>query len=127
MTLNMEISGSGATALLYLHYWGGSARTWRPVIDALPDDCTHVAVDLTPDGVGVMAEVRDQHRQGAGVQAGSLGVRADVGGVDVVQVHVRRKRTGCLPRHVTPLGWATPSAYPVRRRSKRLRRDAGPR
>lgn len=46
MTLNMEISGSGATALLYLHYWGGSARTWRPVIDALPDDCTHVAVDL---------------------------------------------------------------------------------
>jgi pimeloyl-ACP methyl ester carboxylesterase len=46
MKLNVEISGSGATALLYLHYWGGSARTWHPVIDALPDDYRHVAVDL---------------------------------------------------------------------------------
>ena len=46
MKLNVEISGSGATALLYLHYWGGSARTWRPVIGALPDDYRHVAVDL---------------------------------------------------------------------------------
>lgn len=46
MTLNMDISGGGTTALLYLHYWGGSARTWRPVIDALPDDHRHVAVDL---------------------------------------------------------------------------------
>ena len=46
MTLDFETSGSGATALLYLHYWGGSARTWRPVIDALPDDYLHVAVDL---------------------------------------------------------------------------------
>lgn len=46
MTLNVQISGSGTTALLYLHYWGGSARTWRPVIDALPDGWRHVAVDL---------------------------------------------------------------------------------
>ncbi len=46
MTLHMDISGSGATALLYLHYWGGSARTWRPVVDALPENYRHVAVDL---------------------------------------------------------------------------------
>lgn len=48
--LNVDVSGSGATALLYLHYWGGSARTWRPVIDALnellPGAWRHVAVDL---------------------------------------------------------------------------------
>jgi len=52
--LNVDVSGSGATALLYLHYWGGSARTWRPVIAALGDapgdvrsgGWRHVAVDL---------------------------------------------------------------------------------
>jgi pimeloyl-ACP methyl ester carboxylesterase len=69
MTLNMDISGSGATALLYLHYWGGSARTWRPVIDALPDDCTHVALDLRgwgdsakPDAGYRLADMADDMR-----------------------------------------------------------------
>lgn len=69
MTLNTTISGSGATALLYLHYWGGSARTWRPVIDALPDDCTHVAVDLRgwggsagPDAGYRLADMADDVR-----------------------------------------------------------------
>jgi pimeloyl-ACP methyl ester carboxylesterase len=46
MDLNIKISGNGATTLLYLHYWGGSARTWQPVIGALPGDYRHVAVDL---------------------------------------------------------------------------------
>jgi len=69
MTLDFETSGSGATALLYLHYWGGSARTWRPVIDALPDDCTHVAVDLRgwgdspgPDAGYDLADMADDVR-----------------------------------------------------------------
>lgn len=44
--LNVDRRGNGATTLLYLHYWGGSARTWRPVADALPDDVAHAAVDL---------------------------------------------------------------------------------
>ncbi len=35
--------GSGTT-LVFLHYWGGSARTWQPVIDRLPGRDT-VAVD----------------------------------------------------------------------------------
>jgi 3-oxoadipate enol-lactonase len=34
--LDVTLAGSGATTLLYLHYWGGSARTWQPVVDALP-------------------------------------------------------------------------------------------
>ena len=69
MTLNMDISGSGATVLLYLHYWGGSARTWRPVIGALPDDRTHVAVDLRgwgdsakPDAGYRLADMADDVR-----------------------------------------------------------------
>lgn len=69
MTLNMDIPGSGATALLYLHYWGGSARTWRPVIDALPDDHRHIAVDLRgwgdaakPDAGYRLADMADDVR-----------------------------------------------------------------
>jgi pimeloyl-ACP methyl ester carboxylesterase len=70
MKLNVEISGSGATALLYLHYWGGSARTWRPVIDALPDDgYRHAAVDLRgwgesakPDAGYRLADMADDVR-----------------------------------------------------------------
>ena len=44
--LDVTIAGSGATTLLYLHYWGGSARTWQPVVDALPGGYRHAAVDL---------------------------------------------------------------------------------
>lgn len=48
--LNVDVSGSGPATLLYLHYWGGSARTWRPVIDTLgdtlPGGWRHAAVDL---------------------------------------------------------------------------------
>ena len=69
MKLNVEISGSGATALLYLHYWGGSARTWRPVIDALPDGDRHIALDLRgwgdsakPDAGYALADMADDVR-----------------------------------------------------------------
>jgi pimeloyl-ACP methyl ester carboxylesterase len=69
MKLNVEISGSGATALLYLHYWGGSARTWRPVIGALPDDYRHIAFDLRgwgdsarPDAGYRLADMADDVR-----------------------------------------------------------------
>lgn len=44
--LNVDLRGKRDTTLLYLHYWGGSARTWRAVTDALPDDVAHAAVDL---------------------------------------------------------------------------------
>lgn len=46
ITLNVHASGTGAVTLLYLHYWGGSSRTWAPVIEALPAGYRHVAVDL---------------------------------------------------------------------------------
>jgi pimeloyl-ACP methyl ester carboxylesterase len=71
MTLHFETSGSGATALLYLHYWGGSARTWRPVIDILPGAHRHVAVDLRGWG--------DSPRPDAGY--GLADMAADVRGV----------------------------------------------
>ena len=69
--LDVHISGSGATTLLYLHYWGGSARTWQPVIDALPDGYRHVAVDLRGWG--------DSSRPDAGYALADMA--ADVRGV----------------------------------------------
>ncbi len=44
-TLHVEDSGRGRPAFLFLHYWGGSARTWRPVIDRLASTYRCVAYD----------------------------------------------------------------------------------
>lgn len=46
LDLYVEDRGEGAPALIFLHYWGGSGRTWRQVIDALADRFRCIAVDL---------------------------------------------------------------------------------
>lgn len=33
--IHVESAGEGELALVFLHYWGGSSRTWRQVIEAL--------------------------------------------------------------------------------------------
>jgi pimeloyl-ACP methyl ester carboxylesterase len=38
--------GAGAMALVFLHYWGGSSRTWNKVIDALPTTYRTIATDF---------------------------------------------------------------------------------
>lgn len=43
--LHVEQRGAGSPALVFLHYWGGSARTWRHVIDVLAPECRTVAID----------------------------------------------------------------------------------
>lgn len=43
--LHVEDRGVGAPALVFLHYWGGSSRTWRHVIDALAPGYRTVAID----------------------------------------------------------------------------------
>lgn len=44
--LNVDDKGAGAPALVFLHYWGGSSRTWQQVIDALSGEHRTLAVDL---------------------------------------------------------------------------------
>lgn len=44
--LHVEHKGSGPIAIVFLHYWGGSTRTWGPVIDLLSAHHRCVAVDL---------------------------------------------------------------------------------
>jgi pimeloyl-ACP methyl ester carboxylesterase len=45
VTLHVEDSGTNAPALVFLHYWGGSSRTWQHVIRALAPSFRTVAVD----------------------------------------------------------------------------------
>lgn len=45
LQIHVEQRGVGDVALVFLHYWGGSSRTWRKVIAALPDRYRTVAPD----------------------------------------------------------------------------------
>jgi len=45
LSLNVEKSGSGEPALVFLHYWGGTSRTWNKVVAELKDRFTTVAYD----------------------------------------------------------------------------------
>lgn len=45
LKLHVEQQGAGAPAFVFLHYWGGSSRTWAQVIDALAPDFRTVAID----------------------------------------------------------------------------------
>ena len=43
--MNVRDQGQGEPALVFLHYWGGSSRTWDLVIDRLKTDFHCVAYD----------------------------------------------------------------------------------
>lgn len=43
--LYVEQQGMGAPTFVFLHYWGGSARTWAHVVDHLTHDFRTVALD----------------------------------------------------------------------------------
>lgn len=43
--IHVEQAGAGNPALVFLHYWGGSTRTWRPVVERLRDRARCVAID----------------------------------------------------------------------------------
>jgi pimeloyl-ACP methyl ester carboxylesterase len=43
--LNVRDQGRGEPSFLFLHYWGGSSRTWDPVINRLKTDFRCVAYD----------------------------------------------------------------------------------
>jgi len=45
LSLNIEEKGVGEPALVFLHYWGGSHRSWNGVIARLADTFRCVAYD----------------------------------------------------------------------------------
>jgi pimeloyl-ACP methyl ester carboxylesterase len=44
-TLHVQQAGTEQPALVFLHYWGGSTRTWHPVIARLASAARCVAID----------------------------------------------------------------------------------
>lgn len=64
--LHVEKQGSGSPTLFFLHYWGGSSRTWRHVIAGLGAGFDTVAIDQRgwgqsdrPDGGYALADLAD--------------------------------------------------------------------
>jgi len=51
-------SGVGEPALVFLHYWGGSARTWHRVIDRLSGQVRCVAIDQRGWGDSIATDAR---------------------------------------------------------------------
>jgi pimeloyl-ACP methyl ester carboxylesterase len=64
--LHVEDEGAGSPALVFLHYWGGSSRTWRHVVSALAPDFRTIAIDQrgwgrsdAPDAGYALADLAD--------------------------------------------------------------------
>jgi pimeloyl-ACP methyl ester carboxylesterase len=45
ITLHVEEQGKGGISLIFLHYWGGSSRTWKYVTSELATDYHTIAID----------------------------------------------------------------------------------
>jgi pimeloyl-ACP methyl ester carboxylesterase len=79
ISLHVEARGGGDLSLVFLHYYGGSTRTWKHVVDRLapsfrtiaidhrgwgesdaPDECYRLA-DLAADAEGVIAALDLRH------------------------------------------------------------------
>jgi pimeloyl-ACP methyl ester carboxylesterase len=68
--IHVRESGAGEPALLFLHYWGGSSRTWRDVIDRLGGRPRCVAIDQRGWGGSVASDGRyDLHAMADDVEA----------------------------------------------------------
>ena len=46
ITLNIAERGTAGPTKIFLHYYGGSSRTWEPVMERLTDTCRCFALDL---------------------------------------------------------------------------------
>jgi pimeloyl-ACP methyl ester carboxylesterase len=46
LSLNVEEKGSGDISLVFLHYWGGTHRTWNKVVSQLENSFHTVAYDM---------------------------------------------------------------------------------
>jgi pimeloyl-ACP methyl ester carboxylesterase len=45
LSIHAEVHGTAEPALVFLHYWGGTSRTWRKVTAELEEQFTTVAYD----------------------------------------------------------------------------------
>jgi pimeloyl-ACP methyl ester carboxylesterase len=79
--LNVVDIGDGDPALVFLHYWGGSSRTWVPVMQRLSGTHRCVAIDFR--GWGDSTKDATDHSLGA-LASDVIGVVAKLGLEDFV-------------------------------------------
>ena len=117
--IHVTESGVAEPALVFLHYWGGSSRTWQGVVDRLGETRRMVALDQRGWGNSVVTDGRyDLATMADDVEAvaHSLGLRryALVGhsmGGKVAQIVAARRPTGLLG--LVLIAPAPPTPMPV--------------
>jgi len=118
--IDVKDQGEGALALVFLHYWGGSSRTWDAVIAALPTRYRKVAADLRGWGESdapafgyALADFADDVQQ----MIAALGLREYVlvghsMGGKIAQVLASRRPAGLIGLALVAPATPTPLALP---------------
>lgn len=123
--LNVSEHYGGEIALVFLHYWGGSTRTWNPVTDFLSKEFRSIAIDLRGWGESEKPisgySIRNQADDVEGVVR-ELGLNRYylVGhsmGAKIAQVLASRKPKGLEGLILVAGASPTPSKIPVEQRN----------
>ena len=124
-TIHVRERGSGEPALVFLHYWGGSSRTWDAVVGELSSAHRSIAVDhrgwgnsAAPEQGYTIADLaNDAHDV---IEALKLSRYVLVG-------HPKDCRASCSSRRRRLRRWCFPtsSAPRWRRRTTRVNRSNG--
>lgn len=125
VSLNVRVQGDGETSLVFLHYWGGSSRTWHYVTHALADRFQTVALDQrgwgdsdAGDGNFLVATLADDV-EGA-IDALALERYVLVGhsmGGKVAQLLASRRPKGLAGVVLVAPGSPGPSVFPLEQRT----------
>ncbi len=120
--------GAGEPALVFLHYWGGSSRTWRAVIEQLTGQARCIALDqrgwgksIATDGrydLATMADDVEAVTQKLGLSPFML-VGHSMGG-KVAQILAGRRPTGLIGLVLVAPAPPTPMLVPREQRAAML-------
>ncbi len=117
--LHVEQQGSGSPSLVFLHYWGGTHRTWSKVVEALGTSQHTVTYDMRGwggSGIGTgysMAELADEAQ--ALIEQLSLDHYVLVGhsmGGKVAQLLASRRPAGLVGLVLVAPATPTPTHFP---------------
>ena len=128
LDLHVAQKGSGPIAIIFLHYWGGTSRTWEPVVDRLSGHHRCVAVDFRGWG----QSDRTAHDFSLAVQASDVeAVIAGLGltdfvlvghsmGAKIAQIIASRRPPGLRSLVLVAPAPPTPVIIPDREKQMRL-------
>lgn len=127
--IHVTESGAGEPALIFLHYWGGSSRTWQPVADRLGRTHRVILLDQRGWGSSVATDGRyDLAAMADDVEAvvRALGLKRYVlvghsMGGKVAQIVATRRLEGLLGLVLIAPAPPTPMPVPEEQRAAMLR------